>query len=78
MLPAATDAGLRTRKLNAGGKIVRVADFVSAPFLAEMVTAKSDLTGRVVTWNVAVEAPCNTVTVLGAVAFGLELVRVTA
>ena len=57
---------------------MRVADFVSAPFLAEMVTAKSDLTGRVVTWNVAVEAPCNTVTVLGAVAFGLELVRVTA
>jgi hypothetical protein len=80
VLPDVTVAALSVNVLNAaaGGVTVRIAVFVTVPFLAVIVTAVDAVTALLVTVNVADVAPAGTVTETGTVAAVVaELVNVT-
>lgn len=77
-VPQVTDVGLTDRLERAGGLTVRAAVFVTVPAVAVIVAVVQVPTGMVVTVNDAVVAPAATVTLAGAVAAALLLVRLTA
>src|SRR5712671_5499439 len=75
-LPPVTLVGFKVTESNAGGLIVNEAVWVP-PWLPEIVAAITAATGLVVTANVAVVAPANTVILAGTVATALSLDSVT-
>ena len=76
--PPATVEGLRERDDSEGRFTVRLADLVTPPYTAEIVTAVDPDTGLVVTGNVTLLAPATTVTLDGTLAADeLSLLRDT-
>jgi hypothetical protein len=77
-LPPTTEDGVRVMEERVAALTVRLADLVVIPSLAVTVPLVFELTGTVVTVNVAVVAPAATVTLGGTVAAGFVVDNVKA